>query len=132
MRVLIVEDTELNRDMLGRRLQRSGHEVVFAEDGLAGVECARRERPDIVLMDMSLPVLDGWTATQRIKAEPDTREIPVVALTAHALVEERQRALDAGCDGFHTKPIDLPSLLATMVRLCQARPADDRGPSEPR
>ncbi len=121
MRVLIVEDNQVNREILGRRLRRSGHDVLFAFDGLSGVEQARVERPDIVLMDLSLPILDGWAATRRLKAQPETCAIPVVALTAHALVEERERALDAGCDGFHTTPVDLPSLLATMVRLCPAR-----------
>lgn len=121
MRVLLVEDNEMNRNMLTRRLQRAGHEVVVAEDGRVAIERARVERPDIILMDMSLPVLDGWTATKRLKSDPETWTIPIVALTAHALAEDRTHALDAGCDDFHTKPIDMPSLLEAMNRLCPAR-----------
>ena len=116
-KVLLVEDNEMNRDMLSRRLIRQGYEVVVAVDGEQGVEAALRERPAIVLMDMSLPVLDGWEATRRLKADEATRAIPVIALTAHAMAGDRQQALDAGCDDYDTKPIELPRLLEKMRRL---------------
>jgi len=116
-KVLLVEDNEMNRDMLSRRLIRQGYEVVVAVDGEQGVETALRERPAIVLMDMSLPVLDGWEATRRLKADEATRAIPVIALTAHAMAGDRQQALDAGCDDYDTKPIELPRLLEKMRRL---------------
>jgi two-component system, cell cycle response regulator DivK len=116
-KVLLVEDNEMNRDMLSRRLLRQGFEVVVAIDGEQGVEAARRERPAIVLMDMSLPVLDGWAATRRLKADDSTRGIPVIALTAHAMAGDRQQALDAGCDDYDTKPIELPRLLEKMRKL---------------
>ena len=116
-KVLIVEDNDMNLDMLSRRLSRKGFAVVSARDGKAGVEAAARAMPDIVLMDISLPVMDGWEATRAIKADPATGGIPVIALTAHAMDEDRSRALDAGCDEFHTKPIDLPSLLEKIGRL---------------
>jgi two-component system, cell cycle response regulator DivK len=116
-RILIVEDNDLNRDMLSRRLVRRGFQVVAAADGAAGVEAAIRERPDLVLMDMSLPVVDGWQATRMIKADPATSAIPVMALTAHALKEDRERALEAGCDEFETKPVDLERLLGKIESL---------------
>lgn len=116
-KVLLVEDNEMNRDMLSRRLLRQGFEVVVAVDGEQGVQAARRERPAIVLMDMSLPVLDGWEATRRLKADESTRGIPVIALTAHAMAGDRQQALDAGCDDYDTKPIELPRLLEKMRKL---------------
>ena len=116
-KILLVEDNELNRDMLSRRLTRQGHEVLLAHDGARGVEMAEVERPDLVLMDMSLPVLDGWEATQRLKADPATRAIPVIALTAHAMAADREKALAAGCDDYDTKPIELPRLLEKMQRL---------------
>ena len=116
-KVLLVEDNEMNRDMLSRRLLRQGFEVAVAVDGQAGVDAARASRPDIVLMDMSLPVLDGWEATRQLKASPETRGIPVIALTAHAMAGDRQQALDAGCDDYDTKPIELPRLLEKMRRL---------------
>jgi len=116
-KVLLVEDNEMNRDMLSRRLIRQGYEVVVAVDGEQGVEAAMRERPAIILMDMSLPVLDGWEATRRLKAGEATRAIPVIALTAHAMAGDRQQALDAGCDDYDTKPIELPRLLEKMRRL---------------
>jgi two-component system, cell cycle response regulator DivK len=116
-RILIVEDNDLNRDMLSRRLVRRGFQVVVAADGAAGVEATARERPDLVLMDMSLPVVDGWQATRMIKADPATSAIPVMALTAHALREDRERALEAGCDEFETKPVDLERLLGKIESL---------------
>lgn len=115
-RILLVEDNELNRDMLARRLVRSGFEVLQAMDGQEGVEAARRERPDLVLMDMSLPLLDGWAATRVLKSDPFTSAIPVIALTAHAMLGDRERALAAGCDEFATKPVELRTLLETMER----------------
>lgn len=121
--VLIVEDNDLNRDMLSRRLARRGYEVVFALDGARGVEMAGSAAPDIILMDMSLPVMDGWEATRRLKAEPATRGIPIIALTAHAMSGDEQRALAAGCDDFDTKPVDLPRLLGKMERWLTERPA---------
>ncbi|MET0600235.1 MAG: response regulator [Mesorhizobium sp.] len=116
-KILLVEDNELNRDMLSRRLIRQGYEVVIAHDGASGVEMTGAERPDLVLMDMSLPVLDGWEAAQRLKADPVTRSIPVIALTAHAMTADREKALAAGCDDYDTKPIELPRLLGKMQRL---------------
>ncbi len=113
-KLLIVEDNELNRDMLSRRLLRRGYEVVIAADGAAGVEMAGREHPDLILLDMSLPVLDGWEVARRIKAAPATRAIPIVALTAHAMAGDEARARSAGCDDFDTKPIDLPRLLGKI------------------
>ena len=115
-KVLLVEDNEMNRDMLSRRLMRQGFEVVVAVDGQAGVDAARAGKPDIVLMDMSLPVLDGWEATRQLKSQDETRAIPVIALTAHAMAGDRQQALDAGCDDYDTKPIELPRLLEKMRR----------------
>jgi len=114
MKVLLVEDNEMNRDMLSRRLERKGHEVLIAVDGQEAIAMTREHRPAVVLMDMSLPVLDGWEATRRLKADESTRAIPVIALTAHALPAERDRALEAGCVAFETKPIDFPKLLAVM------------------
>jgi len=114
MKVLLVEDNEMNRDMLSRRLERKGHEVLIAVDGQEAIAMTREHRPAVVLMDMSLPVLDGWEATRRLKADESTRGIPVIALTAHALPAERDRALEAGCVAFETKPIDFPRLLAVM------------------
>jgi two-component system cell cycle response regulator DivK len=116
-KVLLVEDNEMNRDMLSRRLTRLGFDVLIATDGEQGVEMARAQRPDLILMDMSLPVLDGWGATRRIKAEIGTQSIPLIALTAHAMAGDRDKALDAGCDDYDTKPIELPRLLEKMDRL---------------
>jgi CheY-like chemotaxis protein len=113
-RVLIVEDNAENRDMLSRRLVRRGYAVAVAEDGHAGVAAARQTRPDLVLMDLSLPGLDGWEATRQLKADPETCAIPVIALTAHALADDRARALEAGCDEFDTKPVELERLLGKM------------------
>lgn len=113
-RILLVEDNDMNRDMLSRRLGRKGHDVLMAIDGAQGVEMAISEKPDVILMDMSLPVLDGWQATRQIKARPETQAIPVIALTAHALAGDRDRSLEAGCDEYETKPIDFPRLLAKI------------------
>ena len=116
-KILLVEDNEMNRDMLSRRLERKGFEVMLAMDGQQGVEMAASRAPDLVLMDMSLPVLDGWEATRRLKASPATAGIPVIALTAHAMSSDRDKALQAGCDEYETKPIELPRLLAKIAAL---------------
>lgn len=117
IKILLVEDNEMNRDMLSRRLERRGYEVIIATNGLAGVEAAVTAKPDLVLMDMSLPVIDGWEATRRIKGNPATADIPVIALTAHAMAGDRERAMEAGCDDYDTKPIELPALLDKIARL---------------
>ena len=127
-KILLVEDNEMNRDMLSRRLLRNGYEVVLAVDGGEGVAKARAESPDLILMDMSLPVLDGWEATRQLKSEPKTRGIPVIALTAHAMSGDRQKALSAGCDDFDTKPVELPRLLTKIQALLQ-KPRPVRGPT---
>ena len=116
-KILLVEDNELNRDMLSRRLQRKGYEVVLAVDGDQGVGLAGAELPDLILMDMSLPVLDGWEATRRLKDTPATESIPIIALTAHAMADDRDRALKAGCDDYDTKPVDLARLLGKIEAL---------------
>jgi CheY-like chemotaxis protein len=116
-RILLVEDNEMNRDMLSRRLVKRGYEVAVAVDGAEGVAMARSEAPALILMDMSLPGLDGWEATRRIKAAPETRGIPIIALTAHAMAGDHERALAAGCDDFDTKPIDLARLLGKVEAL---------------
>jgi two-component system, cell cycle response regulator DivK len=116
-KILLVEDNEMNQDMLSRRLLRRGYEVLIAGDGAKGVEMARAERPDLVLMDMSLPVLDGWEASRQIKGSPETNSIPIIALTAHAMAGDREKALDAGCDDYDTKPIELPRLLEKIEAL---------------
>lgn len=116
-KILLVEDNEMNRDMLSRRLERRGYEVIVAVDGEEGVARARAEAPDLVLMDMSLPVLDGWEATRQLKSAPETKSIPVVALTAHAMSGDREKATEAGCDDFDTKPVDFPRLLSKVEAL---------------
>jgi two-component system, cell cycle response regulator DivK len=116
-KILLVEDNEMNRDMLSRRLIKKGYDVVMAFDGGAGLDMARSEAPDLILMDMSLPVMDGWTATQEIKKDTGTRHIPVIALTAHAMASDRDKALAAGCDDYDTKPIELPRLLGKIEAL---------------
>ena len=116
-RILLVEDNEMNRDMLSRRLVRRGYDVVIAVDGEAGVAMARSEAPALILMDMSLPGLDGWEATRRVKAAPETQRIPVIALTAHAMSGDREKAVAAGCDDFDTKPVDLDRLLQKIETL---------------
>ncbi len=122
-KILLVEDNEMNRDMLSRRLVRSGYEVVIAVHGEEGVALARTTSPDLVLMDMSLPVLDGWEATRRLKADPATREIPVISLTAHAMAGDREKAREAGCDDFDTKPVEFTRLLSKIERLLEKREA---------
>jgi CheY-like chemotaxis protein len=119
-KILLVEDNEMNRDMLSRRLERKGYRVVIAVDGQSGVEMAGAELPDPVLMDMSLPVLDGWEATRRLKADPATAHLPVIALTAHAMSGDREKAIAAGCDDYDTKPIELPRLLGKIEALLAA------------
>jgi CheY-like chemotaxis protein len=116
-KILLVEDNEMNRDMLARRLQKRGFELLLAEDGLIGVNLARTKGPDLILMDMSLPGLDGWEASRQLKGDAATVGIPIIALTAHAMAEDRDKALAAGCDEFETKPVDLTSLLAKMETL---------------
>lgn len=116
-KILLVEDNEMNRDMLARRLTRRGYEVVVAIDGQAGVDMAKSESPDLILMDLSLPIMDGWTATTVIKADEATSNIPVIALTAHAMTGDREKALEAGCDEFDTKPVELKRLLGKIEHL---------------
>src|SRR3982074_772008 len=113
-RILLVEDNDMNRDMLSRRLQRRGYGVLIALDGAEGVGEAQTKAPDLILMDMSLPILDGWEATRRLKAAPETAAIPVIALTAHAMATDREKAMEAGCDDYDTKPIELPRLLGKI------------------
>ena len=116
-KILLVEDNEINRDMLSRRLERRGYQVIVALDGEQGVSMAQSEAPDLILMDMSLPVLDGWEATQRIKAAFQIQAIPIIALTAHAMVGDREKAIAAGCDDYDTKPIDFPRLLDKIEKI---------------
>ena len=116
-RILLVEDNEMNRDMLSRRLQRKGYEVLIAVDGEAGVKMAASDKPGLILMDMSLPVIDGWEATRRLKSAPETASIPIIALTAHVMDGDRDRALAAGCDDYDSKPIDFERLLGKMQAL---------------
>jgi two-component system cell cycle response regulator DivK len=122
-KILLVEDNEMNRDMLSRRLERKGFQVVCAVNGQEGLNLAITGKPDLILMDMSLPVLDGWEATRRLKADPATRTIPVIALTAHAMATDEQKAREAGCDDFDTKPIELSRLLGKMDALLPRSPA---------
>jgi len=119
-KILLVEDNEMNRDMLSRRLIRRGYEVVIALDGESSLSLAESDGPDLILMDMSLPILDGWEATRRLKAAPGTRHIPVIALTAHAMSSDRDKALEAGCDDYDTKPIELARLLEKIEALLPA------------
>jgi len=121
-KILLVEDNEMNRDMLSRRLERKGYHVVIAVDGQQGVDMAATESPELILMDMSLPVIDGWEATRRIKADERTRQIPVIALTAHAMQGDEQKAKDAGCDDYDVKPVELPRLLGKMEALLGGAP----------
>lgn len=123
MKILLVEDNEANRDMLSRRLRRKGFEVVMACDGAAGVEMAKTLKPALVLMDLSLPVMDGWEATGILKGDAETCDIPVIALTAHAMAEDRVKALEAGCDDYDTKPVDFERLLGKIQMLTKKRAA---------
>ena len=116
-KVLLVEDNEMNRDMLSRRLIRRGFEVVFAVNGKQGVDLARSEKPDIILMDMSLPIMDGWEATRCVESDEATRSVPVIGLTAHAMSGDREKAIEAGCDDYDTKPVDLDRLIGKIERL---------------
>ena len=117
MKILIVEDNEMNRDMLSRRLLKKGFEIILAVDGAEGVEKTINEKPDLVLMDMSLPVMNGWEATKNLKANNETAKIPIIALTAHAMAQDKEKALAAGCDEYDTKPIDLNRLLSKISSL---------------
>jgi two-component system cell cycle response regulator DivK len=116
-RILLVEDNDMNRDMLSRRLIRNGYEVCLAVDGQQGADMAVSERPDLILMDMSLPVIDGWEATRRIKANDATRQIPVIALTAHAMAGDREKAMEVGCEDYDTKPVEISRLLGKIAAL---------------
>lgn len=118
-KILLIEDNEMNRDMLSRRLIRRGYEVVIAVDGEQGIALARSERPALILMDMSLPGMDGWEATRQLKAMPETQGLPVIALTAHAMAGDREKAMAAGCDDFDTKPVDLDRLLGKIAALLE-------------
>jgi CheY-like chemotaxis protein len=125
--ILVVEDNEMNREMLSRRLERKGYKVLIAIDGEASINVARANGPDLILMDMSLPVVDGWEATRRMKADRDLKHIPVIALTAHAMSNDRDKALEAGCDDYDTKPIDLARLLGKIEDLLHV-PIAERTP----
>ncbi|AFZ19863.1 response regulator [Allocoleopsis franciscana] len=120
-KILLVEDNEMNRDMLSRRLQRKGHEVLIALDGIQGIELAQSQQPDLILMDMSLPVMDGWQATQQLKAAPETGGIPIIALTAHAMAGDREKCLEVGCDDYDTKPVEFSRLLAKIQALLEKK-----------
>lgn len=120
-KLLLVEDNEMNRDMLSRRLQRKGHEVIIAVDGVEGVELAQSQDPDLILMDMSLPILDGWQATQQLRASPQTHDIPIIALTAHAMAGDREKCLLAGCDDYETKPVEFSRLLNKIQVLLETK-----------
>ena len=121
VKVLLVEDNEMNRDMLSRRLMKRGYTVVMAIDGQQGIDMAVSEKPDLILLDMSLPVVDGWEAAKQIKANPASAGAPLIALTAHAMAADRERAISAGCDDFDTKPVELPRLLGKMETLLKAK-----------
>jgi two-component system, cell cycle response regulator DivK len=120
-KILLVEDNEMNRDMLSRRLQRRGHEVLIALDGVQGVELAHAQQPDLILMDMSLPIMDGWEATQQLKAAPETNGIPIIALTAHAMAGDREKCLEVGCDDYDTKPVEFSRLLGKIQALLEKK-----------
>ncbi len=116
-KILLVEDNEMNLDMLSRRLEKRGHQILIATDGAQGVALAQSEQPNLILMDMSLPVMDGWEATRRLKGAADTQHIPIIALTAHAVAGDRERCLEAGCDEYENKPVKFPQLIAKIDRL---------------
>ena len=120
-KILLVEDNEMNRDMLSRRLERRGYQVIIAVDGEEGSHLAHQEKPDLILMDMSLPVLDGWEVTRQLKAAPQTRSIPIIALTAHAMAGDREKALEAGCDDYDTKPVEMSRLLTKIQLLLNSK-----------
>jgi CheY-like chemotaxis protein len=130
-KILLVEDNEMNRDMLSRRLERRGFSVIIAADGGVGIEQARTAAPDLILMDMSLPVIDGWEATRILKADPATAKIPIIALTAHAMAEDRAKAMAAGCDDFDTKPVELPRLLSKIDAMLKNSPGNSSAPPAP-
>ena len=130
-KILLVEDNEMNRDMLSRRLMRKGYHVVLAADGESGVEMASSEAPDLILLDMSLPILDGWEATRRLKSAAATRHIPVIALTAHAMSGDREKAIDAGCDDYDTKPVEIARLLGKIAALLGYPLAGTTVPGDP-
>lgn len=120
-KILLVEDNEMNSDMLSRRLQRKGHQVILAVDGAQGVELAQSQNPDLILMDMSLPIMDGWQATQQLKSTPQTHSIPIIALTAHAMAGDREKCLEVGCDDYDTKPVDFSRLLGKIQALLEKK-----------
>jgi two-component system cell cycle response regulator DivK len=120
-KILLVEDNDMNRDMLSRRLERKGYQVVIAIDGGQGVEMACSETPDLILMDMSLPVMDGWEATRQLKGKPETQSIPIIALTAHAMSGDREKCIEAGCDDYDTKPVEFPRLMGKIQAFLEAR-----------
>lgn len=121
-KILLVEDNEMNRDMLSRRLERKGHQVLIAVDGQQGVAMAQSETPDLILMDMSLPILDGWEATRQLRATPETQTIPIIALTAHAMSGDREKCMAAGCDDYDTKPVEFPRLMGKIQALLDKEP----------
>ena len=125
IRILLVEDNELNRDMLSRRLQRRGYDVVLAVDGQEAITTAETSKPDVILMDMDLPVLNGWEATRTLRNNPAIRDIPVIALTAHALPADRERAIEAGCDAYQSKPVDFPELVSKIEQLTKRHVANE-------
>jgi CheY-like chemotaxis protein len=127
-RILLIEDNEMNRDMLSRRLAKRGYEILIAVDGEQGVARAIADKPDLILMDVSLPKMDGWTATRQIKARPDLAGTPIIALTAHAMAGDRQKALDAGCDDYDSKPVDFARLMGKIEARLMGGKGDDRGP----
>jgi CheY-like chemotaxis protein len=122
-KILVIEDNEWSRDMLARRLSRRGYKILVAADGKRGIALSREHLPDLILMDMSLPEMDGWEATRRLKSDPATRAIPIVALTAHAMASDRQKAMDAGCDAYHTKPVDFENLVRSLESFLTVSPA---------
>ncbi len=119
-KILLIEDNEMNRDMLSRRLERKGFEVALAVDGQQGIDAVHQDRPDLIIMDMSLPVLDGWEATRQLKANPETKDIPIIGLSAHAMAGDREKAMNAGCDDYDTKPVELPRLLDKIKHMLES------------